>query len=223
MENSQRVQPKESEAGTPAENVPERKPKKTVIPKHNPALNFSLRLIAYHPWLLVVALLSLFAAGAVLAVYSLGYAGRIEEAQSSDATEQVEVEIVRPTESAPAEANNPFPLWVVIAIALSCGGGCLVIFRWLNNSTLPKKSQKRVNRYEERLAQRRYQTEPQALKNPPVFVPPTSKNAPDTTRKTNTTVTILPPNSNGLGIQQEPLVQPAEARKQNPISFVVRK
>ncbi|BAZ17945.1 hypothetical protein NIES4071_98260 [Calothrix sp. NIES-4071] len=224
MENSQRVQQENSEAGTPApEHKPEYKPE-TVKSKHKSALRFFLRLIAFHPWLLVVALLGLFAGSAVLAVYSLGYAGRIEELHSNT-TEEPEVDIVRPINSASSdENNNPFPLWVVIAIALSCGGGCLVISRWLNGSTLSKKSQKRVNRYEVRLAQRRnYQTEPLAPKKPPVFVPPKTSTQTPTTRKANTTVTILPPQSNSLGIRQEPLVQPVEARKQNPISFVVRK
>ncbi len=226
MENSQRVQQETSDAGTPApENAPEHKPEKTVVSKHKSALGFFIRLIAYHPWLLVVALLSLFAGGAVLSVYSLGYAGRIEESQTNDMTEQAEVEIVESSSSPITEKSSQFPIWVVMAIALSCGGGCLVIFRWLNSSKLSSKNQKRVNRYEERIAQRRYyQTEPQAPKKPPVFVPPkTSTHGPPTTRKTNTTVTILPPHNNSLGIHQEPLAQPVEARKQNPISFVVRK
>jgi hypothetical protein len=225
MENSQRVQPKESEAGTPApENAPENKPEKTVVSKHNSALKLFIRLIAYHPWLLVVALLALFAGGAVLSVYSLGYAGRIEETQSSDTTEQAEVEIVQPLPSPSAETSTPFPLWVVVAIALSCGGGCLVIFRWLNSSKPSQKSQKRINRYEERLAQRRYYTEPQAPKKPPVFVTPkTSTHVPPTTRKAKTTVTILPPQNSVLGVQQETLPQPIQTRKQGPISFVVRK
>lgn len=226
MENSQRVQQETNDAGTPApENAPEHKPKKTVISKQKSALAFFVRLIAYHPWLLVVALLGLFAGGAVLSVYSLGYAGRIEELQSSDTTEQTEVEIVESSPSPTVEKSNAFPVWVVFAIALSCGGGCLVIFRWLNSSKLSSKTQKRVNRYEERIAQRRYyQTEPQAPKKPPVFIPPkSSTHGPPVTRKTNTTVTILPPQQNSLGVRQESLVQPVEVRKQTPISFVVRK
>jgi hypothetical protein len=216
MENSQRVQQENSHAATPA---PE-----TKVKSKQKALGSFLRLIAYHPWLLVVALLGIFAAGAVLAVYSLGDAGRIEQPQSSTATEQAEVDIVQPIASPPVEKTNPFPLSVVIAIALSCGGGCLVIFRWLNSSTASQKSQKRVNRYEERLAQRRYQTEPQVPKKPPVFVAPkTSKLTPATTRKVNTTVTILPPQSNYDGIHQESVVDSANKSKQNPISFVVRK
>lgn len=224
MENSQRVQQENSDAGTPApENKPEYKPEKTVKSKQYSALGSFLRLIAYHPWLLVVALLGLFAGSAVLAVYSLGYAGRIEEPHSN-ATEEPEVDIVKPIASPSHETTNPFPLWVVIAIALSCGGGCLVISRWLNSSTLSKKSQKRVNRYEVRQAQRRnYQTEPLAPKKPPVFVAPKTNTQTETTRKANTTVTILPPQSNSSGIRQESLVQKAEAQKKNPISFVVRK
>ncbi|MBF2064971.1 MAG: hypothetical protein IGS39_11195 [Calothrix sp. C42_A2020_038] len=219
MENNQRVQ-RLPEIGTPA---PE---SKIVKSKRNKALGLFLRLIAHYPWLLVVALLGLFAGSAVLAVYSLGNAGRIEQSQSSSITEQPEIEIIEPIVSSPIEKTNPFPLWIAIAIVLSCAGGCLVIFRWLNSSTSPQKNQKRVNRYEERLlAQRRqHQTEPRAPRKTPVFVPPKkTKHIPSTKQKLKATVTILPSQSNSLGIHQEPLADSLDLRKQNPISFVVRK
>ncbi len=221
MENSQTVEPELPEPATP---TPE---KTTAKSKHNSPWSFFIRLIAYHPWLLVVALLAAFAGSAAIALYSLGFVGRVEQTQL---TEQTEVEIVKPP-NAPAENTNPLPLWMVIAIALSCAGGCLLIFRWLNRAAVPQKSQKR-NRYQARQAKRNQPpppeksafTEPRAIKNPPVFVLPQPRMPiPTTSRKTKTVVTILPPApSKPLTTRKETLADSLDLRKQSSLSAILR-
>lgn len=232
MNKSQRVQQEVPNAEVPSPNSKETKS------KLNPALDFFLRLIAYHPWLLVVALLATFAGSAVLAVYSLGYAGRVEKIEPSS-TEQTEteVEVVEPLPPA-TTSNNPLPLWMVFGIAISCAGGCLVIVRWLNRGTNPQSSQKQINRYQKRQAQRRYQAseintfnqprgfiEPRVLKNPPIFVPPASKALiSPPVRKNKTMVTILPsPQKTYFRSGNESLADSLDLRKQSSVSTILRK
>ncbi len=232
MENSQRVQQELPETDTPT-------PDSTIAKsKHSPALDIFLRLIAYHPWLLVVGLLVTFAGSAYFAVRSLGYVENIE-AQKTSTTEQTEVEaeIVEPISSPPVENANPLPFWMILGIAMSCAGGSLFIFRWLNRSTIPQKKQKQVNRYQARLLQRqepsepntfpqpRGLSEPRVLKNPPVFVPPpTKKQFSSTPRKSKSMVTILPPQQNkSFHPRRESLADSLDIRKQSSASNFLRK
>jgi hypothetical protein len=222
MENSQRVEPESPEPAPAPEQT-------TAKPKHNSPWSFCLRLIAYYPWLLVVALLAGFAGSAAISLYSLGFVGRVE--QQPPATQQAlsEVEVVEPI-SPPAEKTNPLPLWMVIAIALSCAGGCLLIFRFLNRAAVPHKNIKR-NRYLARLVERDQQppprafTEPRPLKNPPVFVPPQPRMPiPSPSRKTKTVVTILPPApSKPIITRKESLADSLDLRKQSSLAAILRK
>jgi hypothetical protein len=224
MENSQRVEPELPEPAAPA---PE---ETTAKSKYNSPWNFFLRLIAYHPWLLVVALLAAFAGSAAISLYSLGFFGLVE--QQLPATQQAlsEVEVVEPI-SPPAENANPLPLWVVVAIALSCAGGCLFIFRFLNRAAVPHKNLKR-NRYLARQVERNQQpseprafTEPRPLKNPPVFVLPQPRMPiPTTYKKTKAVVTILPPAPTKPFItRKESLADSLDLRKQSSLSSILRK
>lgn len=222
MENSQRVEPESPEPAAPA---PEQI---TAKPKHNSPWSFFLRLIAYHPWLLVVALLAAFAGSAAISLYSLGFVGRAQ--QQPPATQQTEVEVVEP-QNPPVENTSPLPLSMVIAIALSCAGGCLLIVRFLNRAAVPHKNLKR-NRYLARQVERDQQppkprafTEPRPLKNPPVFVPPQPRMPiASASRKTKTMVTILPPApSKPLITRKESLADSLDLRKQSSLSAILRK
>jgi hypothetical protein len=233
MENSQRVHQELAGSETPT-------PDSTIAKsKHSPALDFFLRLITYHPWLLVVGLLVTFAGSAYFAVRSLGYVENIEE-QKTSATEQTEVEaeIVKPISSPPIENANPLPFWMVLGIAVSCAGGSLLVFRLLNRSRIPQKNQKQVNRYQARLLQRQQEpsesnifpqprglSEPRALKNPPVFVPPpTKKQFSSKPRKSKSMVTILPSQHNkSFNPRKESLADSLDIRKQNYPSNFLRK
>ncbi len=226
MENSQRVEPELPEPATPA-------PEEIIVrPKHNSPWGFFLRLIAYHPWLLVVALLAAFAGSAVISLHSLGFVGRVEQQSpaTQEAEAEAEVEVVEPI-SPPSENNSALPLWMVVAIALGCAGGCLLIFRFLNRATVPHKSLKR-NRYLARLVERDQQppqprafTEPRPLKNFPVFVPPQPRMPiPSPYRKTKAIVTILPPApSKPLITRKESLADSLDLRKESSLSTILRK
>ncbi|MEA5569911.1 hypothetical protein [Calothrix sp. UHCC 0171] len=232
MENSQRVQHESPKTATPALNSTAAKR------KHSPGLDFCLRLIAYHPWLLVVGLLVTFAGSAYLAIRSLGHVENIEEPKVS-ITEQAEreAEMVEPIPSPPLENTNPLPFWLVIGIAMSCAGGCLVIFRWLNRPPIRVKNQKQVNRYQARLLKRQQQpesnifvqprglSEPRALKNPPIFVtPPMKRQLSPKPRTAKSMVTILPPQQNqSFHSRGESLADSLDIRKQISASHFLRK
>jgi hypothetical protein len=223
MENSQRVEPELPEKiATPA---PEQTKAKS---KYNSPWSFLLHLIAYYPWLLIVALLATFAGSAAISLYSLGFVGRVE--QQSPTAEKAEVEIVEPI-TPPAENTSALPSWMVFAIAFSCAGGCLFIFRFLNRTAVPHKNLKR-NRHLARQTERNQQppqprafTEPRPLKNPPIFVPPQPRMPiPSTYRKTKAAVTILPPASTRPFIpRKDSLADSLDLRKQSPLSSILRK
>ncbi|PAX52706.1 hypothetical protein [Brunnivagina elsteri] len=227
MENNQKIEQELPKTNTPTSDSTIAKS------KHSPALDIFLRLIAYHPWLLVVGLLVTFAGSAYFAVRSLGYVENIE-AQKTPTTEQpeVEAEIVEPISSLSVDNENPLPFWMILAIAMSCAGGSLFVFRWLNRSTIPQKKQKQVNRYQARLSQRqeplepntfpqpRGLSEPRALKNPPVFVPPpTKRQFSSKPRKSKSMVTILPLQQNKqFNPRKESLADSLDIRKQGSAS-----
>jgi hypothetical protein len=227
MENNQRIQQELPKTDTSTSDSTITKS------KHSLALDIFLRLIAHHPWLLVVGLLVTFAGSAYFAVRSLGYVENIE-VQKTSTTEQseVEAEIVEPISSPSVESANPLPFWMILGIGMSCAGGSLFIFRWLNRSTIPQKNQKQVNRYQARLSQRqepseanifpqpRGLSEPRALKNPPVFVPPpTKRQFSSTSQKSKSMVTILPPQQNKqFNPHKESLADSLDIRKQGSAS-----
>ncbi|NJL10974.1 MAG: hypothetical protein HC908_14590 [Calothrix sp. SM1_7_51] len=75
MDNNQTVQSQPSEENsTPSESG-------SITLKLPGNWSILLHLLEHYPWLPIVGLLGLFAGGAVLSVYSLGYAGRVEQAK----------------------------------------------------------------------------------------------------------------------------------------------
>ncbi|MGI8504038.1 MAG: hypothetical protein ACR2LR_23325 [Hassallia sp.] len=214
MENSQNVQQESTEATPLTADKVNRKSKSTN--------NFMLviHLLARYPWLLLVGLLGMFLGSATLAVYSLGYAGRVEPEEP----ETIQAEVAQPINT-PSETSNPTPLWMVAAIALSCASGCLIIFRLLNRPTQRQKDQKRINRYEARLARRPQKLEPRPPDNPPVFVPPSqSMSFVPVPSKTKPMVTVLPPEHTiPFDKSKESLADMLDIRKQSSLSAILRK
>ncbi len=211
MENSQNVQqaPTQAQALT-ADTVKSKS-------KSISSLNVLIHLLARYPWLLLVGLLGMFIGSATVAVYSLGYVGRVEPEEP----ETIQAEVAQPINT-PPQTSNPTPLWMVAAIALSCASGCLIIFRLLNRPTQRQKDQKH-NRYQARLGRRRHQKlEPPRPKNTPEFVPPPESQP--VVPKTIPVVTVLPPeHSLPFDKSKESLADMLDIRKQNSLSAILRK
>jgi hypothetical protein len=219
-----------------------------------------LNLIEHYPWLPVAGLLGLFLGGGTIALYSLGYVGNVQQAEKSKTTIQphesaeVEVEPVpvapQPTQTSPKDSNNPIALWMIAAVALSCGGGCVLILRMLSQQkSQTQKPQKTVNRYQARVSQRRQstretfgssrmETRSQSQRKPSIFVPPQPRMQnhpvfvpPQLTQSTvmvmprpRPTVTVLPPETNSYQKKnRQSLAEMMDIRKENPLSSILKK
>lgn len=182
--------------------------------------NVLIYLVAHHPWLLLTGCLAMFLGGGAFALYSLGNAGQVAQEEP----ETIPVIIEEPI-SLPSENSNPVPLWMVAAIALSCGSGSLLVFKILNRKTQPQKIQKQVNRHQARLAQSQYQKlEPRLPKNQPIFVPqaqlmPIMQMQP----KAKHLVTVLPAeHKHHLDTRTESLADLMDLRKDSSLSAILR-
>ncbi|MFN6518977.1 MAG: hypothetical protein RMY29_031415 [Nostoc sp. CreGUA01] len=177
-------------------------------------------MVVNHPWLLLTGSLAMFIGGGAFALYSLGNPGQV----SSEEPEEIPAIVEQPIYT-PSENTNPTPLWMVAAIALSCGSGCWIIFRMLNRKTQPQKVPKQVNRHHARMAEARYtRLEPRLPKNQPIFVPqrqlvPVMHTAP----KTKQLVTVLPPeHRHHLDTRKESLADLMDLRKDSSLSAILR-
>lgn len=214
MENNQNVQQQPTQAtALTADKVKSNS-------KSIDSFKFMIYLLGRYPWLLLVGLLGMFIGSATLAVYSLGYAGRVEPEEP----ETIQAEVAQPINT-PSETSNPTPLWMVAAIALSCASGCFIIFRLLNRPTQRQKEQKRINRYEARLARRPQKLEPHPPQNPMAFVPPSqSMSFAEVPSKTKPMVTVLPPEHTiPFDKSKESLADMLDIRKQSSLSAILRK
>ncbi|MEH1927740.1 MAG: hypothetical protein V7K14_01565 [Nostoc sp.] len=214
MEKSQSVQ---RERTQPKGATPELTNRKSRLRKSS---NVLIYLVAHHPWLLLTGFLAMFMGGGVFALYSLGNAGPVAQEEP----EKIPVIVEEPINAA-SESSNPTPLWMVAAIALSCGSGCLLIFRMLKWMKQPQKVQKQINRHQVRLAQSNYQKlEPRLPKNQPIFVPqqqlmPLMQMQP----KTKHLVTVLPAeHKHHLDTPKEPLADLMDLRKDSSLSALLR-
>ena len=225
MENNQSVQQEPSEVKESAPIADSSEPKS----KKYSFKNVVIYLFMHYPWLFLTGLLLMFLGGGALSIYSLSY---VDDKMNKDLDlPQPEAVPKAPVESAEAK-NNPIPLWMVAAIALSCASGCIVILKVLNRPKQKKKVKRQVvNRDEIRLAQRRYQAieahlprrktparTPQSRRTPIMAMPPQKA-------KPKPVVTVLPPEQNFKPNQknQDSLADIMDIRKQTSLSSMLRK
>ncbi|QFS45728.1 hypothetical protein [Nostoc sphaeroides] len=162
----------------------------------------------------------MFLGGGAFALYSLGNAGQVTQEEP----EKIPVIVEQPI-NAPSENSNPTPLWMVAAIVLCCGSGCLLIFRMLNRTKISNKVQKQVKRHQVRLAQSNYQKlEPRLPKNQPVFVPQQQlMPIMQMPLKTKQLVTVLPAeHKHHLDTRTESLADLMDLRKDSSLSAILR-
>ncbi len=184
--------------------------------------NILIYLVTHHPGLLLTGLLTMFLGSAALALYSLGHVGGAEQVEP----EEIPAVVERPIKT-PSETSNPTPLWMVVAIALSCGSGCFILLRLLNRPIQPRQnSRKRINHYPTPLTPRPHRNwEPKTLSTPPVFVPMQPlKPIVSMPAKTKPLVTVLPAeHKHPLDKKsKESLADLMDIRKQNSLSTILR-
>lgn len=115
-------------------------------------IDLLVRVLIYCPWLPITALLLVFFGSGIVALHSLSSVEKDETAATETPvpTDGLE-EIPAPS---PQENANPIPMWMVLAIAISCAGGCILILRLIRPVRQFDGKGKPVNRYQARMAQR---------------------------------------------------------------------
>lgn len=214
MEKSQSVQREPTQL---RRATPELTNKKSRVKQSS---NVLIYLVAHHPWLLLTGCLAMFVGGGAFALYSLGNAGQVTQEEP----EKIPVIVEEPI-NAPDLNSNPTPLWMVAAIVLSCGSGCLLIFRMLNRTKQPQKVQKLVNRHQARLAQSNSQRlQPRLPKKQPIFVPQQQlMPIMQMPLKTKQLVTVLPAeHKHHLDTRTESLADLMDLRKDSSLSAILR-
>lgn len=214
MENSQSVQ---HESTPPTKTTIELTDSKSVAADNTQVL---MHLLLRNPWILLVGLLTIFLGSAAFALYSLGFVGYSQPQPQEPEEIPEEPIVIVPTTNTSSETSNPIPLWMVIAIALSCGSGCLVIMRLLKQSTARPKAHKPIKRQQLPLvASQKRRHEPQPARNVPIFVPTSSL-----TPMRKPLMTVLPvEHTQRLNQTQESLVELLDLRKQSSLSTILRK
>ncbi len=218
MENSQNVQ---HEPTQPTRTTLELTDSKSGAVDSSQVL---MHLLVRNPWLLLVGLLTMFLGSAAFALYSLGSVGYVKQPQEPEQIPEAPT-VVEETANTSSEMSNPIPLWMIIAIALSCGSGCLVILRLINQPTERQKAQKPIKRYQEPLVEgNQHRLKPQSLKTPPVFSPVPLKPFVSLQPQTKPLVTVLPvEHRHRLDNTQESLADMLDIRKQSSLSTILRK
>ncbi|MEO1431385.1 MAG: hypothetical protein AAFS12_19210 [Cyanobacteria bacterium J06632_19] len=227
MENTQSVQQESSEVKESAPISDNNEPESKV----NRVRYVAVYLFMHYPWLFLAGLLLMFLGGGAISIYSLGY---VDESIKRKDSETLQAEVIPPKAPVEEKSNqNPIPLWMVAAIALSCASGCLVILKVLNRPKQKQKVKKQVvNRQQIHLAQRRYQAVEARLpkrkaparasngaRRTPIMAMPPQKPKP------KPVVTVLPPDQNFEPNQKgkDSLADIMDIRKQTPLSSMLRK
>ncbi|BAY35120.1 hypothetical protein NIES2107_70310 (plasmid) [Nostoc carneum NIES-2107] len=220
MENSQSVQ-QEVTQSTGA--TPELTTSKSSVISNSKIL---IQILVRHPWLLLIGLTATFFASAVLALYNLGSVGYLNQPQAETQNNQDVATVAEATIDTPSETSNPTPLWLIMAIALSCASGCVIILRVLNRPAKGQTGQKQIKRYPTRSVPGQLpQVKPQPSRSPQVFVPPPSL-APLASMQSQTKplATVLPPEPKyGMEKSKESLADLLDLRKQSSLSTILRK
>ncbi|MBE9209108.1 hypothetical protein IQ244_21720 [Nostoc sp. LEGE 06077] len=168
--------------------------------------NTLIPLLLKHPLVFLSGVFTIILGTSAVAFYSLSHVDSAKQAEPEAMPVIIEAPIT-------TEHSNPTPLWLVMAIALSCGSGCYVILR-LCNPTQPQKTAKPFYSRQKAL-----KSLSQTSQNLPVFVPLQPLSV-----KSKTLVEVLPPASKyRLDKGKESLADLMDIRKENSLPALLQK
>ncbi|MGJ5676542.1 MAG: hypothetical protein ACR9NN_23550 [Nostochopsis sp.] len=183
--------------------------------------NSLIHLLVQHPWLLFAGVLLAFISTAAVAVYSLGYVGRVEREELESLQIETELPITTTPQTTKASYSS-VSLQMIAAIAISCASGCFIVFLLLNRLT-QQKIQGNPNRIQSPLKQRRQKgLEPSPSKNLPVFVLPVTQSSDKSSEAAKAVVTVLPPEVDSNKDSKDSLASMMDIRKQTSLSSLLR-
>jgi hypothetical protein len=87
----------------------------------------SKNLLVRYPWIFFVGLFGISLGVGIFGYNQLIYIGYVPQLEPQKPAAVVSEE----ANATSSNLNNPTPLWLMLAIALSCASGCLVIYRLL--------------------------------------------------------------------------------------------
>ncbi|MBD2388020.1 hypothetical protein [Cylindrospermum sp. FACHB-282] len=217
MENSQSVQQEPSQTTKTIPNLA----KNTSKP---------IDMLSQHPWLLLLGLLLIPVS---IAVFAFGNLIQVVDVAPNEPGKSPN-ETIEASINTSTQEGDSTPLWVVFAIALSCGTGSWIIWRWatprwkrsLKRSQHLQKVRKRIKRHQQRLVEGRYpRLSPSFSNNSAAFIlPPSLKEAFTNLPQSEHLVTVLPPEeSHHLDDSKESLADLLDIRKQSSLSSILRK
>ncbi|MEM7726929.1 MAG: hypothetical protein AAF208_11250 [Cyanobacteria bacterium P01_A01_bin.45] len=138
MENTQNVRHQKS--GVKENQIQMQQAKAQLIATRN----LMVHLLLNYPWLFVILLFGVFVSSAAVSAYSLAFVPDVQRPKST--TIQVEIRQPKTTSAMIETVDNPIPLWMVIAIAVSCASGCIILLRFLNRPSKAKRHQRHILR-----------------------------------------------------------------------------
>jgi hypothetical protein len=180
--------------------------------------NILIYLLTQHPVLLLCGFFTMLLGTAGLAFYSLSHVNSPKQAQPELLPVIVEEPVI-------TERSNPTPLWMVMAIALSCGSGCYVIFRLFNRPNQRYKIPKRVHHQKVLSPVSQPRWEIQSPKRLPALTSLQPLESVDSIpAKTKSLVSVLPPaHQYRLDKGKESLAELLDIRKENSLSALLQK
>ncbi|MDJ0676143.1 MAG: hypothetical protein QNJ36_12290 [Calothrix sp. MO_167.B42] len=162
----------------------------------------TLKRIYYHyHWLFLFSLLFIFLGSSAIALYSLGYVETAKRKQP----EPLQAEVVKPI-STKNDRENRIPMWSIVAIAVSCASGCLIVVRFLNRPTYQPRTKQRLKNRTLRYKHEGQSKKLEILKNKGLTTLATSgvnRKTGQTVVKNSTLMTVIPPNSKLNPIQNQ--------------------
>lgn len=208
MENSQNLQQKPNQ---PQESTPN-------LENNPPSFK---NLLIQHPWMWLTGLLVIPLTIIIFAWYNLTQTGDVPQAEPAESSTLIVEEPIK----TPFEASNPTPLWMVMAIALSCGSGCWMIIRLIKRPKSLQKVRKLAHHHQKALPQGpRQKLNPRLSKKSSAIVPqPSLKSVVRTSPNTKHLVTVVPAeDSHPLDNSTESLADLFDIRKQSSLSSILR-
>lgn len=154
----------------------------------------TLKRIYYHyHWLFLFSLLFIFLGSSAIALYCLGHV----ETAKREQPETLQAEVVKPI-STKNDRENRLPMWSIVAIAVSCASGCLIVARFLNRPTYQPRSKQRLRNRTPDYKHAGQSKKLKTLKNKGLTTLTTSgvnRKTGQVVMKNSTLVTAIPPNS----------------------------
>jgi hypothetical protein len=185
-----------------------------------------IRIYHRYHWLFLFSLLLVFFGSSAIAIYSLGHVDPAKRKQP----EPLPAVVVEPTSTTQA-AVNPIPMWLVIAIAISCASGCLLVVRFLQRPIHRSRARQSLQASRADSTTRKHERQVKKLETvggknlSALAASPTNRKTVRKVVKNRPAATIIPPQPqlNTIYSQIPPMANMVDVPVKNPLPPLLRK